>query len=86
MIRLISVLAVVSFLGACSTIQSPAVQLISIENPYPDSLMVECEEYLRYLTSDIQSVIITHSENMERAVICKARHNELIEIIKSRKL
>lgn len=86
MLRLTSVIVLAMLLGACTTIQSPSVDLISIENPYPPALTAKCEVYDRYMSSDIETIIITHTENAEKAINCYNKHNKLVEIIKERDL
>ena len=86
MIRMISVIAIAMLLGACTTIRSPSVELISIENAYPVSLTQECEPYKVYVSSKIEVVIVGHTDNMEKAISCYNRHNQLVNIIKERNL
>lgn len=86
MLRLTSVIVFTMLLGACTTIHSPSVDLISIENAYPPSLTAQCDAYERYMSSDIETIIITHTENVEKAISCFKRHNQLVDIIKERNL
>ncbi len=88
MYRLIGFFILVAALSGCATKYSTDKMVssneLTLDVPIPATLMVECEEYQEFLTSDIESVIITHAENMEKAIICKDRHNTLIEVLKER--
>ena len=90
MYRLIGFFVCILALSGCATKYSVPedAKIINANelSPLPSYLKIECENYTKYLTSDIESIIITHSENMEKAIICKDRHNTLIKILKERKL
>lgn len=84
MCKVILLIASMAFLGACAATPSPVIQLVEVNQPFPSSLVVPCEDYTKFNSSDIESVIITHSENMEKAITCRNRANQLIEIIQER--
>ena len=86
MTKIIFALIAIFSITACSNLPKAEVNIPNVERPLPANLNTLCEEYDKYLTSDIQSVIVTHTNNMEKAIICKEKHNKLVEILKERKI
>ena len=44
--------------------------------------MVECPELTTYETGEIERILTIHGQNMEKAGICRARHNALVNYLK----
>lgn len=82
--KLLKILALTPLLVACTSHSPKPLSIEEFDSPLPASLLVECSEYVPFPNSDMETVIIVHAENMEKAIRCKNRHNQLIEVIKDR--
>lgn len=81
--KLVLILMTVWIVG-CNSNPTPMVKTISVARNYPSSLLVKCDDYQRYTSSDMKELIIEHADNMEKAIICKDKHNQLVDIISSK--
>lgn len=84
MYNFLKILALTPLLVACTNNIPKSINTLEINQPLPAPLMVKCSDYDSFQSSDIKDIIITHAENMEKAIKCKDRHNQLVETINDR--
>ena len=85
MYRIISIVALTTLLGACG-LTSGVTKTVEVNQPIPPILLLTCPEYVPFTSSSMEDVIINHTDNMAKAIVCRNRHNELSSVIQDRML
>lgn len=65
----------------CTT--APSAPL-TLNDGYPAELLRYCAEMTEAASDDPNVVLNNHASNMLEAGLCRSRHNQLVDIIKSR--
>ena len=52
--------------------------------PLPPSLVMKCDSYILAASGTVSELLLTHTENMSRALACKSRHDALVDELSER--